>query len=89
MKNLTTDFLIVGGGIVGLSIARALGSSFKTSKITVLEKENTFGQHQSTLNSGVIHSGIYYDEGTNKAKLCVRGNKLLTQYCIDNKLPLL
>jgi len=89
MKSLSTDFLIVGGGIVGLSIARALGSSFKTSKITIIEKETSVGQHQSTLNSGVIHAGIYYDEGTNKAKLCVRGSKLLTQYCIDNKLPLL
>ncbi len=89
MKNLTTDFLIVGGGIVGLSIARALGSSFKNSKITIIEKENGLGQHQSTLNSQVIHAGIYYDEGTHKAKLCVRGSKLLTQYCLDNKLPLL
>lgn len=89
MKNISADFLIVGGGVVGLTIARALGSAFRTSKIILLEKESKVGQHQSTNNSGVIHAGIYYDEGTNKAKLCIRGNKLLTQYCIDNKLPLL
>jgi len=89
MQHITADFLIVGGGVIGLSIARALGSAYQTSKIIILEKESKLGQHQSTNNSGVIHAGMYYDEGTYKAKLCVKGNKLLTQYCLDNKLPLL
>src|SRR5690348_9760797 len=88
-KTLTSDFLIVGGGIIGLSIARALGSAIKGSRITVLEKESSVGQHQTTLNSGVIHAGIYYNAGTHKAKLCVEGHKLLTNYCKDNKLPIL
>ena len=63
------DTIVIGAGIVGLAIAYEL--STKLDNILVVEKENTFGRHVSSRNSEVIHSGIYYDPGTLKAKLCV------------------
>src|SRR5262245_21481492 len=82
-----TEFLIVGGGIVGLTLARALLKK-GVRRITILEKESSLGMHASGRNSGVLHAGIYYPTQTLKAKLCLKGNLLLQEYCEQNGLPL-
>ena len=63
------DIIIIGAGIVGLAIATAL--SQKDRSIILIEKENSFGQHASSRNSEIIHSGIYYKKDSLKATLCV------------------
>jgi len=79
------DIIIIGAGIVGLSIATAL--SQKGRSIIVIEKENSFGQHASSRNSEIIHSGIYYKKDSLKAKLCVEGRELLYQFCREHNIP--
>ena len=69
---LKYDYIIIGAGIVGLATAVNLVNKDPKLKILVLEKENSLGKHQSGNNSGVIHSGIYYKPGSNKAKNCKR-----------------
>lgn len=73
--------LVVGGGLVGLSTARALRARFPRAEVTVLEKEAQWGAHQSTHNSGVLHSGLYYTPGSARARLVRRGLALMQQYC--------
>ena len=85
----TADFLVVGAGIVGLTTAIELMKRFPESKVIVIEKERQPGLHSSGRNSGVLHSGIYYPPNTLKAKVCSVGAKELSEYCIENKLPLL
>ena len=75
------DFLIVGGGIVGLSTGMALYDRFPNAKIVVLEKENEIASHQTGHNSGVIHSGIYYKPGSFKAKFARKGSKSMRKFC--------
>ena len=83
-----TEFLIVGAGIVGLTLARELVAQ-GADKITLLEKELTLGHHASGRNSGVLHAGIYYPPDTLKAQLCLKGNLSLQDYCRQKNLPLL
>src|SRR5690554_2666028 len=75
------DVAIVGAGIVGLATARALLRRQPSLKVVVLEKESAVAQHQTSHNSGVIHSGIYYRPGTLRARLCVAGVALMKAYC--------
>ena len=75
------DAIIIGAGIVGLAIAHKLSEQYKN--ILLIDKESSFGRHISSRNSEVIHSGIYYDPNSLKAKLCLEGNKLL--YDFSNK----
>lgn len=82
------DFVVVGAGIVGLTCARELARR-KMGKILVLEKEPKVGMHASGRNSGVVHAGIYYASDSLKAKFCVDGHRLLTEYVEENKLPIL
>lgn len=82
------DFLVVGGGILGLSIADKLLVAHPTSKIAVLEKEPGLGYHGSGRNSGVLHSGIYYPEKSLKARLCARGAAMLRNFCEEEKLAI-
>ena len=84
MKNF--DFLIVGGGIVGLTTALEIARR-RMGNVAVLEKETTLGMHSSGRNSGVIHAGIYYTPGSLKADLCVSGAKRLWNYAEEKKLP--
>jgi len=75
---------IIGGGIIGLALAYKLG--IKGYKVTVFEKENVPGKHQSGRNSGVLHCGLYYQPGSLKAKLSVEGIREMTSFCKENKL---
>ena len=78
---------VVGGGIVGLAIARELTLRWPGAKVTVLEKEDRLGAHQTGHNSGVVHAGIYYKPGSLKAELCTRGRLLLQEFCAERGLP--
>lgn len=75
------DFAIVGGGIVGLSTGMALSQQYPHSKILVLEKEQSWANHQTGHNSGVIHSGIYYTPGSYKARFAREGNRSMVEFC--------
>jgi (S)-2-hydroxyglutarate dehydrogenase len=76
--------LIVGGGIVGLATACRLGEQFPGARITVLEKEDTVGKHQTGHNSGVLHCGLYYKPGSAKARLAVTGIREMVAFCERN-----
>lgn len=84
----SSDFLVVGGGIIGLSVARELKHRFPNTLVTLLEKETTCGQHASGRNSGIIHAGFYYSADSLKAKLTRAGNQAMTAYCETKKIPL-
>src|SRR6266576_1361853 len=81
------DFAVIGGGIVGLSSALALGRRFPAAKILLLEKENSLAEHQTGHNSGVIHSGIYYKPGSLKARLARAGSRSLVEFCRQHGIP--
>ncbi|MBI5492619.1 MAG: L-2-hydroxyglutarate oxidase [Deltaproteobacteria bacterium] len=88
MEDHKTDFLIVGGGIMGLTIARELSLRRPGLKISLLEKEERLSSHASGRNSGVIHAGFYYTPDSLKARLTAEGNRLLTEYCVSNGLKI-
>ncbi len=75
------DLCVVGGGLVGLSVARAVASQFSGVSILVLEKEDGVARHQSSHNSGVVHSGLYYKPGSLKAQLCAEGRDATYMLC--------
>jgi L-2-hydroxyglutarate oxidase LhgO len=77
-------FVVVGGGIVGLATAREISRRAPDARVTVLEKESAVALHQSSHNSGVVHAGLYYEPGSLKARLCVRGKELLRQFCAEH-----
>src|SRR5438270_10142081 len=79
--------LIVGGGIVGLATAYRLLERFPAAKVTLLEKEAAVGAHQSTHNSGVLHAGLYYQPGSAKAQLAVRGIRQMVAFCRAENIP--
>ncbi len=87
MDNKIYDFLIVGAGLVGLSTAYHLQLACPDSKILLVEKEDTVAKHQSSHNSGVIHSGIYYKPGSLKATNCIAGYKSLIEFAELNNIP--
>lgn len=80
------DFAIVGGGIVGLSVGKAIYEQFKDAKVVVLEKEDKLAAHQTGHNSGVIHSGIYYKPGSYKAIFARAGNKSMKEFCEEHQI---
>jgi (S)-2-hydroxyglutarate dehydrogenase len=80
------DFAIIGGGIVGLSTAMALGKRYPDAQIIVLEKEGDWAAHQTGHNSGVIHSGIYYKPGSFKAKFCRDGANSMVEFCQEHHI---
>jgi (S)-2-hydroxyglutarate dehydrogenase len=81
-----SDHLVIGGGIVGLAVARELLLRNPGASVCVLEKENGPGRHQSTHNSGVLHCGLYYKPGSLKARLAVRGIRLMTDFCREHSV---
>ncbi len=78
---------IVGGGVLGLAVARHLALTRPGITVTVLEKEAQVGLHQTGRNSGVAHAGVYYEPGSLKARLCRRGIGLLRDYCQEHGVP--
>ena len=86
MENKIFDIAIVGGGIVGLATAYQLQNEFPILNIVVFEKEKELAFHQTGRNSGVIHSGLYYTNGSLKAKNCVKGRKDLIEFAQANKV---
>ncbi|WP_035845396.1 L-2-hydroxyglutarate oxidase [Kitasatospora azatica] len=81
------DVLVVGGGIVGLSTAWALGRERPGLRVAVLEKETRVAAHQTGHNSGVIHSGVYYRPGSLKARYAVAGAAAMVKFCAEYGLP--
>ena len=78
-----SDVVVIGGGIVGLAVARELLLRHADLRLTVLEREGELASHQTGHTSGVIHAGIYYEPGSLKAKLCVTGARDLYDYCAE------
>ena len=85
---MITDFLVIGGGIIGISIARELKRRFSDSGVTLIEKEKKCAVHASGRNSGVLHAGFYYSADSLKAKFTRDGNRLLREYCKDKNIPI-
>lgn len=83
-----TDFLVIGGGVIGLSLARELRRKFPGQKVTLLEKEAQVGLHASGRNSGVLHAGFYYSADSLKARFTRQGNLSLHEYCEAKGIPI-
>ncbi len=81
---LRTDFLIIGGGVIGLATAHALAPK---GTVLLLERHRRLGEELSTRNSGVIHAGLYYPVDSAKAQHCVRGKHMLYEWCAQRKVP--
>ncbi len=81
------DIIIIGGGIVGLATALRLKEERPSLRLMVLEKEKNVAQHQTGHNSGVIHSGLYYKPGSLKATNCLRGYRMLLDFCDREEIP--
>ncbi len=76
-----SDVVIVGGGIVGLATASQFSKNFPRLKVTLLEKESSLCKHQTGHNSGVLHTGIYYNPGALKAVNCREGKSSMEKFC--------
>ena len=79
------DCIVIGAGIIGLAVARALAQGGR--EVIILERERQFGMHTSSRNSEVIHAGIHYEPGSLKARMCVAGRDLLYRYCAERGIP--
>src|SRR4051812_15627799 len=79
------DAVVIGAGVVGLAVARALAMAGR--EVVVLEAEDAIGTHTSSRNSEVIHAGIYYPKGSLKARACVAGKEMLYEYCVTHGVP--
>jgi L-2-hydroxyglutarate oxidase LhgO len=75
------DIAVIGGGILGIATAMRLAREYPRYKVVVLEKEAALARHQTGHNSGVIHAGIYYAPGSQKANLCTIGSRMLRRFC--------
>lgn len=84
---MTHDFAVVGGGLVGLAVARELTGRYPGAGVLVLEKEDRWAAHQSGHNSGVLHSGVYYRPGSLKARLCRAGHAAMLEFCREQGIP--
>jgi (S)-2-hydroxyglutarate dehydrogenase len=81
------DLAVVGAGIVGLAVAREFLRRRAGSTVLVIDKQLHVGYHQTSHNSGVIHSGVYYKPGSLKARLCVEGARLMYEFCDQHAIP--
>jgi L-2-hydroxyglutarate oxidase LhgO len=79
------DCVVIGAGVVGLAVARALAQGGR--EVLIVEAEPTIGTGVSSRNSEVIHAGLYYEPGSLKSRLCVRGNHLMIAYCAERHVP--
>lgn len=87
MPDNSYDVVVIGGGIVGLSVAMEITRRRPRIRLMVLEKEDGVARHQSGHNSGVIHSGVYYKPGSLKARLCVEGATAMVGFCQQHDIP--
>ncbi len=85
MERLKTHTIVIGAGVIGLSIAKDIASMGR--EVILLEKNSICGEGISSRNSGVIHSGLYYEKGSKKAEFCLKGNHLLYEYAKDRNIP--
>lgn len=81
------DFIVIGGGILGLATARELQQRYPGKRVLVLEKEAGPARHQTGHNSGVIHAGVYYKPGSLKARFCKEGNAATKAFCREHGIP--
>jgi L-2-hydroxyglutarate oxidase len=81
------DVAVVGGGIIGLSTAAALSRVAVGAAVVVVEKEDRLASHQTGRNSGVIHTGLYYEPGSLKSRWCTEGRRLLLDFCAEQGIP--
>ncbi len=79
------DAVVIGAGVVGLAVARALAQAGR--EVVILEAEDAIGTHTSSRNSEVVHAGIYYPQGSLKARTCVEGRERLYAYCAERRVP--
>ena len=79
---------MIGGGVIGLSVARELKRRERAARVVVLEKERACGMHASGRNSGVLHAGFYYSPDSLKARFTRTGNAMMTEYCVSRGLPI-
>jgi (S)-2-hydroxyglutarate dehydrogenase len=86
-KRTDFDVIVIGGGIIGLASAYKIASNSPKVRIAVLEKETKLASHQTGRNSGVIHSGLYYKPGSEKAKTCIKGRRELIEFAQKHKIP--
>ena len=84
----SADFLVVGAGVVGLTVARELKQRYPDQSVLVIEKEASPGLHSSGRNSGVLHSGVYYPASSLKAQVCGQGAREMADYCLERGLAL-
>jgi len=87
--SLEVQITIIGGGVTGCAAAYELSKNYGDNVVVIERNRQINGENQSSRNSGVIHSGIYYSkkEGPLKAKLCVEGNRMLYQFCTKYNIP--
>ncbi|MBB3139244.1 L-2-hydroxyglutarate oxidase [Halomonas organivorans] len=81
------DFIIIGGGILGMSTAMQLKQAYPDRRMLVVEKEREAARHQTGHNSGVIHAGVYYTPGSLKARFCLEGNRATKAFCDVHDIP--
>ena len=81
------DYIVIGGGIIGLATALKFTELYPKQRVALIEKESEVGYHQSGHNSGVIHAGIYYTPGTQKSNFCRVGSSKLKKYCETKDIP--
>ena len=89
MSTQKTDVIVIGGGLIGLSTAMHLQSMRPGLAVTLIEKDKQVAAQQSGHNSGVLHTGIYYEPGSLKAEFCVEGHLALVEFCIQHGIPML
>ncbi len=87
MVDARYNFVVIGGGVVGLAVALELTRRFPRRRLLLVEKEERVASHQSGHNSGVIHSGVYYKPGSLKARLCVAGAAEVIAFCREHDIP--
>ena len=83
-NSFETDVLVVGAGVIGISIARRFAIAGQATLL--VEAQSSYGAETSSRNSGVIHAGLYYPEGSLKERLCLAGKPLLYEYCRERHI---
>lgn len=86
-SSVSYDVVIIGAGIIGLATGLELRTRFSGISLAVIDKERTIAAHQTSHNSGVIHSGIYYKPGSLKAQLCIAGAAAMVRFCDEHEVP--